>query len=264
MRTVRSADGTTIAYEVTGAGDPILLVGGAFNDRNSPAAGLPLAQLLAPHLEVVTFDRRGRGDSGDGPEYAVEREVEDVAAILGDLGATAMVYGHSSGAVLALKAVLAGLEVERMVLFEPPLALPPEETGSNDDLAARIGEMVAAGRRTAAVVEFLVNVVGLPEQMVAGMRQAPHWPGLVALAHTLPYELAVTGSVRLGPGEELPVHVPTLVIEGALSPAELRAAAQECSDQIPGSTLTTLEGKAHDADPESIAGAILRWLEVSA
>ncbi len=124
--------------------------------------------------------------------------------------------------------------------------------------------MVAAGRRADAVVEFLVTVVGLPEQMVAGMRQAPHWPGLVAMAHTLPYELAVTGSVRLGPGEVLPVHVPTLVIEGDLSPAELRAAAQECADQIPGSTLTTLEGKAHDADPESIAGAILQWLEVGA
>src|SRR5918996_4610574 len=193
MDTVTSSDGTRIAFDRLGDGPPIVLVCGQSTDRSSNA---PLAALLAEHFAVFNYDRRGRGDSGDTLPYAVEREIEDIGALIGEAGGSASVFGVSSGAALALEAAAAGLAIDKLALWEPPYIVegrprPPADT-------ARIyTELVAAGRRGEAVEYFMANVVGLPPEFVAEAKKAPWWPAQEALAHTLAYDATIMGDYSL-------------------------------------------------------------------
>lgn len=209
MHTTLSADGTRIAYDRSGSGPPIIMVVGAFNDRSTTA---PLAKALEPRLTVLNPDRRGRGDSGDTAPYSVEREIEDLDALIADAGGSASVFGYSSGAVLALQAAGRGLAIDKLVLYEPPFLVDETRPRPPADLAQQVAALVSAGRRGEAVELFQTQGVGMPEEVVVGLRDAPFRPGLEAIAHTLVYDATITGDLTL-PAEMLAaVATPTLVI----------------------------------------------------
>jgi len=163
---------------------------GAFNDR---ATGAPLARFLEPHFTVFNYDRRGRGDSGDTAPYALEREIEDLDALIAQAGGSASVFGYSSGAILALRAAAQGLAIPQLALYEPP-----PTGGKAGNLAARLTELISAGRRGDAVELFQTEGVGIPAAVVAQMRNAPFRPALEKMAHTLVYESLILGHCRPG------------------------------------------------------------------
>ncbi|MCL4499999.1 MAG: alpha/beta hydrolase, partial [Chloroflexi bacterium] len=148
MNRATSKDGTSIAFDKTGQGQPLVLVSGALSDRSAAST---LAPLLAPHFTVFAYDRRGRGDSGDTPPYAVEREVEDIDTIIKQAGAPVFLFGHSSGAVLALEAAASGLAVKKLAIYEPPFIVDDTRSPQSRDFAARIDALISAGRRGDAV-----------------------------------------------------------------------------------------------------------------
>lgn len=260
MDTVHSKDGTRIAYETTGSGPVLVCVGGALNDRGSAA---PLAELLAPHLTVVTYDRRGRGGSGDTAPYAVEREIEDLAAVIDAAGGTAAVYGLSSGAVLALRAAAQGLPITRLALYEPPFTPDePDRTRHARDHAAELTRRLAEGRPGDALEQFMTNV-GMPAELVGQMRHAPMWPALEALAPTLAYDSAVMDDAA---GGVLPaataaaVTAPALVLAGGASPAWMRDAASRLAGLLPAGTYRSLDGQTHDVAPDVLAPVLGEFL----
>ncbi len=243
MRTVTSKDGTRIAFEQSGEGPAIILVVGAFNDR---ATGAPLARFLEPHFTVFNYDRRGRGDSGDTAPYAIEREIEDLEALIATAGGSACVFGYSSGAILSLRAAAHGLAISQLALYEPP----PTGTKAGT-LAPRLAELISAGRRGDAVELFQTEAVGIPAAVVAQMRNAPFRPALEKMAHTLVYESMILGS--LPTGLVASVRVPTLVIDGEASPEVMRHAAQSLAEALPDGRYRTLEGQGHDIVPAVVA-----------
>lgn len=246
MGTIRSKDGTTIAFDRTGTGPPLVVIGGAMSDRRAAA---DLASHLDRDLTIVAYDRRGRGDSTDTGPYAVEREIEDLDALIGEVGGSAFVIGHSSGAVLALRAVESGLAVERLALYEPPFMIDDSRELPPIDYVERIEAMVAAGRRGDAVEYFLRVAVQVPAEVVAGMRSAPMWPGLERVAHTLVYDGTIMGDTVRGSPEPLArwgsVTIPTLVLDGGASPPWLRTGARTLAGILPNAKYRTLEGQDH-------------------
>src|SRR4051794_27682672 len=220
MSTVTSQDGTTIAYERLGDGPPVILVDGALCSRDS-GPSRPLADALAERFSVVVYDRRGRGASGDRAPYAVEREVEDLAALLDAVGGSAGVYGISSGAVLALEAATRLDGITALALYEPPFVVDDTRAPIPADWGEHLRGLVDAGRRGDAVRYFLSRCVGLPRGLVWGMRAMPVWRKLKAVAHTLLYDAAVVGE-GLTEGRWSPLAIPTVVIAGGKSPAWIR------------------------------------------
>jgi pimeloyl-ACP methyl ester carboxylesterase len=172
---VRSEDGTPIAFERVGQGPPLIFVVGAFNGR---AKAAPLAEALKDRFAVFTYDRRGRGDSGDTRPYAVKREIEDLGALLEEAGGEASVFGFSSGATLSLRAAARGLPIGRLALYDPPLTAEGVLVPDAEDLARRIGALVEEGKRGDAVALYQTEGLGLPAEVVSGLRQAPYWPAL--------------------------------------------------------------------------------------
>ncbi|MFI0487417.1 alpha/beta fold hydrolase [Actinomadura sp. 9N215] len=265
METVISRDGTRIACERTGAGPVLVYVGGALNDRGSGAA---LAGLLAPRHTVLTYDRRGRGGSGDTPPYAVEREIEDLAAVIDAAGGSAAVYGISSGAALALRAAAHGLPVTRLAVFEPPF------TPADDDRLARaraynaeLTRLLSGGpdgpRRGDAVALFMTHV-GVPPEMVGQLRGAPMWPALEALAPSLAHDSAVMDDAATGgamPADVVArVAVPVLVLDGGASPAWMRDTARRLAAALPDGTHRTLDGQTHDVSADALAPVLADFL----
>ncbi len=253
METVRSSDGTTIAFERSGDGPFLVYVGGALNDRHS---GEPLAAELAPRFTVVTYDRRGRGNSGDTAPFAADREIDDLAAVIDAVGGSASVYGISSGGALALEAAAQGLPITRLAVFEVPFNLGDEASQERArnyrrDLVA----LLDAGRRDDALALFMASV-GMPAEAIAGMRNAPMWPALAALAPTLAYDSAV---MRDAEGASIPmdrlseITVPTLVLDGGASPAWMRETARAVARAVPQGEHHTLEGQTHDVAADALA-----------
>jgi pimeloyl-ACP methyl ester carboxylesterase len=250
MKTVTSKDGTTIAFDRSGEGAPIIFVGGALSDRTGAA---PVAALLAPHFTVFTYDRRGLGSSGDTAPYAVDREVEDLEALINEAGGSAFVFGHSSGAALALEAAVHGLAITRLALYEPPFIVDDSRPHPPRDFAAQLAELIAAGRRGDAVALFFTKGVDLPAEAVAQMRNAPMWPAFEAVAHTLVYNIAIMGDFSVPSGRAGSVTIPTLVLDGGDSPAWARHAVQVVVDALPNAQRRTLKGQTHGAAPEVLA-----------
>lgn len=243
FETVTSADGTTIAVERMGSGPPVVLVGGAFNDRSTVAG---LAAALAPDFTAVTYDRRGRGGSGDAASYSVEREIQDLAAVISYAGGPAGVFGHSSGAVLALEAAARGQDISKVAAYEPTYVIEGTRPRPADDLADRLRALLSQGDRAGAVALFQAEAVGLPAEIINGMSGSPVWDWFTALAHTLPYD-----TILCGPGMRLPadrlasVTVPVLAIGGGASPSWLPAATRAVADALPAGRYVTLDGHDH-------------------
>ena len=259
VETVRSADGTPIAVERQGAGPAVVIVGGALNDRG---AARELAERLSPRFTAVTYDRRGRGDSGDTPPYAVEREIEDLDALVAAAGGSAFGVGHSSGAALILRAVMAGTPLTRIALYEPPFVVDDTRAPLPEDYVEHLDELIAAGARGDAVAYFL-ETIGMPAEMVAGMRQAPMWPGLEALAHTIAYDGRVMGGDMSGrpfaEGAWASVTVPALVLDGGDSPAWQHHAARALADALPDAEYRTLEGQTHQVSDDVLLPELERF-----
>lgn len=252
MDKVVSRDGTIIAFDRTGQGPPVIFVVGAFNDRSTGAA---LAEALAARFTIITYDRRGRGDSGDTAPYAVEREVDDLGVLIARAGGSASVLGFSSGAALALIAAARGLPIARLALYDLPLfADGPHGRARRDaaataDHAAALSALVTSGRRGEAVEYFQACVVGLPEPVVAQLRHAPFRPALEAMAHTLLYDVAVTGDGRLPLELARTVRVPTLAIAGGAAFPFMRETAEAIAGVLPDGESLVLEGATHDLTP---------------
>jgi pimeloyl-ACP methyl ester carboxylesterase len=252
---VRSADGTSIAFDQVGSGPAIILVDAAAGFRGFGPMG-SLAAALAPEFTAFTYDRRGRGESTDTQPYAVEREVEDLQALIDAAGGSACVYGFSSGAVLALRAAADGLPIERLALMEPPLELD-ENVPPDTDLGAEIAELVAAGRRGDAVEHFNRSI-GVPEELVAGLRHAPFWPALEDLAHTLVYDTVITSSA-VPPERMAAVSTTTLVLASAGSDERLLGWAQGVADALPNGSLRTMKGEWHGVPTEDVAPVLIEF-----
>jgi pimeloyl-ACP methyl ester carboxylesterase len=258
VHTVTSHDGTTIAYDRTGAGAPVVLVVGAFNDRGT---GAPLAAALADRFTVFAYDRRGRGDSGDTMPYAVDREVEDLAAVVAAAGGSAAVFGYSSGAVLALKAAQLGLPITRLALYDTPLRLDGPGDGPADGagLAEELDELVSAGRRGEAVELFQTAAVGIPAEVVAKLRAAPFRPALEAMAHTTVYDVTITGDPAV-PAGLAALPVPTLAIAGGDGPEWMVRTARAIAEAVPDGQYRILAGQTHDIVPAAVAPVLsLIW-----
>lgn len=249
--TVLSADGTSIAYDLLGSGLPAVVVGGATCDRARTA---DTAAALAEHFTVVNYDRRGRGDSGDTLPYAVSREIDDLAALLAEVGGSAFVYGHSSGAALVLRALAAGLPITRAVLHEPPYG-PESAAGSARSYRASLLELLEAGRRDDALALFF-TITGVPEPMVDEWRTQPWWAGTSALAPTLAYDSAVMDDAAGGTAPlaiARTIATPTLVLVGGASPDWMVATDRALAAALPAGELQILEGEEHVVAPKILA-----------
>jgi pimeloyl-ACP methyl ester carboxylesterase len=252
METVKSADGTVIAYDRAGAGPPLIVSVGAFCTRQTFAAPRDLAQ----QFTVVTYDRRGRGDSGDTQPFAPEREYEDLAAVAAAAGAGApCVFGHSSGAAIALRAAAAGLPVAGIVAYEAPF-LTEDTPRPTVDPADHIRQLVSSGRRSEAVAFWMAEVVRAPAEMLDQMEGAPWVRALEPLTPTLPYDIAVTaGGV---PTAELgKITAPVLFLGGKNSPGWFQRSVAEQAAATPGARLKMLDGYDHNAPPEVITPLLI-------
>ncbi len=247
METVKSADGTVIAYDRAGAGPALIVSVGAFCTRHTFVAPPELRQ----RFTVITYDRRGRGDSGDTQPFAPEREYEDLAAVAAAAGPEpAVVFGHSSGAAIALRAAAAGVPLAAVAAYEAPF-LNEDTPRPAADPAGRIRELVRAGRRGEAVRFWMAEVVHLPADMVSQLEGAPWAKAMEALTPTLPYDLAVTAG-GVPTAELAKITAPVLVLGGANSPAWFRRSVAEQAAAIPGARLQMLDGYDHNAPPEVI------------
>jgi pimeloyl-ACP methyl ester carboxylesterase len=258
MDTVTSADGTVIAYDQVGTGPALVVSMGAFGTRHTFAAPPELRQ----RFTVITYDRRGRGDSGDTQPFAAEREYADLAAVAAAAGPEPpLVFGHSSGAAIALRAAAAGMPVAAVAAYEAPFAnedtpLPPT------DPASHIESLVRAGRRREALRFWMADVTHLPAQVVEQLEGAPWAAALEALTPTLPHDIAVTdGGV---PTAELAkITAPVLVLGGANSPAWFRRSVAEQAAAIPGARLQTIDGYDHNAPPEVLTPILTGFFSTS-
>src|SRR5205085_12628783 len=242
MEKVLSKDGTPIAFDRSGEGPPIILVVGAFNDRST---GRPLAALLSDHFTVFNYDRRGRGMSGDTSPYAIEREIEDIDALITEAGGSASVFGYSSGAILALMAAR-GLTITKLALYDPPFLVDALSSRRFKDLVGQLAELIASDHRGEAVELFQTKAVGIPVEIVAQLRQAPFRSALENIAHTLVYEATILGDMPVL-AEQLPsITVPTLVVSGGENQGRLLQAAQAVADALPNAEYRSLSGQTHD------------------
>jgi pimeloyl-ACP methyl ester carboxylesterase len=266
MRTVNSKDGTTIAFEQRGQGPALVVVTGASATRTDAAA---LGAALASDFAVFAYDRRARGDSGDTAPYAVEREVEDLDAVIDAAGGSAYVFGHSSGAVLALEAArLLPTKIAKLALYEPPFIIDDSRPRMPEGFPSYLHNLVASGRRGDAFESFMA-LVGAPPTMVAGMRQSPWWPQMEANAQSLVYDAAIMVDSEQGDPAALrkwaDVRIPTLVLDGTVifgradDHAFLRHGADELARILPNARRRTLEGQDHGPSEAVLAPVLIEF-----
>ena len=260
MDTVSSKDGTAIAFDKQGDGPPVILIDGAMGTRSSGSKP-ELAGLLAQHFTVYGYDRRGRGDSGDTKPYAVEREIEDIDVLIDDAGGSAFVYGHSSGGCLALEAtVKLGEKVKKLAVYEVPYNDAAEAQKAWSEYIRNLTEALASDRRGDAVALFMAYV-GIPADQIAGMRHAPFWGGMEAIAPTLAYDhtaiMGKDGSIPVDRASR--VHAPTLVMTGGNGAPFMLETAKTLSKVIPNARLSTLAGQTHDVHPAALAPVLVEF-----
>jgi pimeloyl-ACP methyl ester carboxylesterase len=266
--TVTSPDGTTIVYDRTGTGEPLVLIGGAFSYRRYPGQ-VKLAELLSQQFTVYSYDRRGRGDSGDTAPCAIQREIEDLAAVIDAAGGRAHVWGLSSGAVLALDAAAAGLPIRRLAVQEPPLIVDPADRSRPADLRQHLTDLIHAGQRGEAVRYYMTDGMGAPSFVPALLHLIPGaWKKLTAVAHTLPYDAALVEPYNAGrplpAGQWAAVTIPTLVMCGTEkdTPPFMRHAAAAVTAALPHACLAERRGLGHTKtlNAKVIAATLIEFL----
>jgi pimeloyl-ACP methyl ester carboxylesterase len=263
MNQAISKDGTVIAYERSGNGPALILVDGALCSR---AFGpMPkLAPLLARHFTVYMYDRRGRGQSGDTQPYSKEREVEDIAALIREAGGPAIVVGLSSGGALALEAAASGLDIQKVVAYEPPY-VGDNGQARGAEYEPRLKSLIAAGNRGGAVKYFMRSMVGIPAPFVIMMQLMPWiWRKMKAVAHTLPYDAAVMTEFKVPTQRLASIGIPTLAMHGSKTDVRLQKATRAVADAVPGAQHRTLEGQTHQVNPEVLAPEIVEFTNAAA
>lgn len=267
MPTLTSADGTPIGYTATGHGPTVLYIGGAIMHRAIDDCASGMAAALSSDYTVITYDRRGRGESGDTPPYAVQREIEDITALIAKFGDTAMVFGESSGAVLALEAVLARAPISRLALYEPPFIVDGDRDPMPADFPDRLDALIAAGRRDEVLELFMTVAAGLPATAVQEARSSPMWPVLDSVAHTIAYDGRVMGDTQSGDPFALQrfahVATPTLALAGGTSPDHQRNAVRQLVAVLPNARTQVVDGQGHQFDPAVIAPLVSRFFSGS-
>jgi pimeloyl-ACP methyl ester carboxylesterase len=255
--TITSADGTVIAFDVHGPADgpAVVLVHGATASRAVQPAPAAIAELTG--FRVLEYDRRGRGESGDTLPYAVEREVDDIAALVEHLGGTAWLLGESSGATLALEAARAGVPAIGLLLYEPPIVADGGRPRVPADFIERLDAHLAGGRRDLAFRQFSIEGVGMPEDMVGDVTQSPYWGFVEPVAHTLAYDARVCGDTMSGSPEPLQrfagVRVPTTILVGSATFPYMHSGAAALADALPDARVVTLDGADHQLRAEVVA-----------
>jgi pimeloyl-ACP methyl ester carboxylesterase len=259
MNTVASKDGTPIAFERCGSGPPLVLVHGT---TASHTRWLPVLPALAEEFSVYAIDRRGRGASGDADNYAIEREFEDVAAVVDSLDEPVNLLGHSYGAICALEATLLTGNVAKLILYEPPVAVSGA-LAARDDVSLRLHALLDAGDREGVVATFMQEVVGMPDHELQRYKALPAWPARVAAAHTLPREDQGQKQYRFLPERFAQMRVPTLLLLGGDSPVAFGDATRAVDAALPDSRIAVLPGQQHiaiDTAPELFTGEVLAFL----
>lgn len=260
---VTSADGTPIAYETIGTGPALVLVDGAMCDRTMGHAR-PFAAELAPHFTVYAYDRRGRHESGTGAtDWSVDREIEDLDAVITAASGTAHVFAASSGAHLALTAAQRGSAIDKLVVYEAPYVVDDSRRPNAADLPDQVKQMLAQGHESAAVKAFL-RAVGLPAPMVMVMSVLPMWKQMKTLAVTIPHDLTMVVPYQQGRPIPADLHTgvtqDTLVIAGGKSPQWMKAAQDAVVAQLPHGRLITLPGQTHMIKPMATAPVVVEHL----
>jgi pimeloyl-ACP methyl ester carboxylesterase len=262
MNIVSSKDGTTIAYDRPGQGPALLLVNGAMATRED-AAGV--AESLGQYFTVFAYDRRGRGNSGDTAPYAVEREIEDIDALITEAGGSAFVFGHSSGAILALDAarLLPPTRLAKLALYEPPLMVADNHPRLPEDYVTHLNELIAAGRRGEAVTYFMTTAIGMPAEAVAQIRNSPMWPKLEALAPTIAYDGAITIDTAIGSPLPLKkwasIQIPTLVMSGGKSFPFMPEAARTLTEILPNAQYRHFPDQDHGVKDEVLVPTLAKF-----
>lgn len=261
MDSVQSKDGTKIAFERSGSGPVLVLVDGALCHRGfGPMRSI--AKLLAPHFTVFRFDRRGRGESTDAAPYSVEREVEDIAALIQAAGGSAYVFGTSSGAALALEAAVRLNSIKKVAMYEAPFFFDEEHPPRPEGYLAKITALVAADRRADALKLFM-RTVGTPAIFVNLMPFTPIWPKLKRVAHTLPYDLTICSDTRAGKPLSrerwASVTMPALTAVGGKSPVWWQNAMKELADALPNARHVTLPGQTHMVKASVLAPILIEF-----
>jgi pimeloyl-ACP methyl ester carboxylesterase len=260
MATVLSKDGTSIAFNKIGSGEPLILVDGALCSRAfGPTA--KMARLLTQHFTVFHYDRRGRNESGNTEPYAVDREIEDINALIKEAGGAAFVTGFSSGAALALRAAASGVNIKKLVLYEPPYVMNMGGYNPPADAEAQLKKLIASGQRGDAVTFFMKDMVGMPSIFPFIMRLTPMWSKLKAVAHTLPYDAAIMSEFSLPTLIAASIKIPTLVLGGEKSPVSLRNAVKHVAESIPNAEYNFLKDQSHDVSAKAIVPVLIDYFK---
>jgi pimeloyl-ACP methyl ester carboxylesterase len=262
-----SADGTVIAFTAVGQGEPLIIIDGATAFPAINPTNAELAGLLDGTFRTITYDRRGRGESTDTAPYAIEREIDDLAALIDIAGEPVTIFGWSSGGVLALDATVAGLPIKRLALFEPPFIVDDSRPPLPSDYVQRLDAAVSAGRPGDAAVIFMTDAVGMPAEVAEGMRGGDFWPIMEAVAPTISYDGRIMGTTMSG--NPLPtdrwasVGVPTVVMHGTGTFPSIITGAGALAELLPTATLKPVEGENHSAPANVLAVALREFIATS-
>ncbi|MGA2106971.1 MAG: alpha/beta hydrolase [Syntrophorhabdales bacterium] len=255
-----SRDGTSIAFQRSGAGVPLVLVHGTSSTLQTWAPVLPF---LERHFTVYAIDRRGRGESGDSAApYAMEREFEDVAAVVDAIGDSVHLFGHSYGAICALEASLLTARIDRLILYEPPIPESSSHAG-DDKVLEKMQNLLAAGDREAVVTTVMREMVRRPPQEIQLSKSMPAWPSRVAAVHTIPREILALRKYSFEPHRFKAAVSPTLLLLGGESPAHFRTAVRLLESVLANSKTAVMAGQQHAATetaPELLAEAVSAFL----
>jgi pimeloyl-ACP methyl ester carboxylesterase len=260
MATVKSKDGTTIGFDKIGKGEPLIMVDGAMCSR---AFGpIPkMGKMLAENFTVINYDRRGRNESGNTLPYSVDREIEDIEALITEAGGSAYVVGFSSGAALALNAAAKGANIRKLVLYEAPYVMNQGGHNPPIDTEAQLTQLIAAGKRGDAVKFFMKDMVGIPAFVPFIMSLLPVWSKLKSVAHTLPYDAAILQGFTIPTQMAATITTPTLVVGGEKSPISLRNAVEKLAKAIPRSQRMVLKGQNHNVAPKAIVPVLEEYFK---
>jgi pimeloyl-ACP methyl ester carboxylesterase len=257
MKKVKSQDGTVIAYDKKGQGPTLILVLGALNKRGS---GKKLAERLANQFTVISYDRRGRGDSTDTQPYSVEKEIDDISSLVDELGGSAYLYGHSSGAVLSLlTAEKFGSKIAGLALYEVPYNTDTEAQKTAEAYREKLKQLLDANKRDDAVSLF-VKSVGVTDKQISAMQNLPMWKGLTGMAPTLAYDTIELMEQYPEVNTQI-IKTPTLVMYGASSPDFMGDTARKLSQTMPNATLKPLEGQTHDVKADVLAPVLAEFFK---
>jgi len=260
MQTTTSKDGTIIAYDVIGKGPAVILVDGALEYRAFDQGTVRLANLLKDRFTVFYYDRRGRGDSTDTQPYAVEREIEDIEALISKAGGHAFIFGISSGAALALEAAAKlGNKVKKLAMYEAPYNFDGDARKAWMEYRRQLTELLNAGNTGDALALFMM-LTGMPADQVPEMRKHPMWPMLEAVAHTLAYDAAILGEDASVPAEKTAgISVPALIMAGESSYPFMHITAKALAKAIPNGKYLLLKGQTHEVAAEALASILIKF-----